>query len=452
MGTGSQTYEHQRSKQVTAASSLTPPEVLDGLYSVPYARTATLECQHLKAICEGKGGTEIITIPDSIANAIFDLKESAYVGRESELNSAEPEALCCDGGATSSLSSSFLNCSEVTERVVPNQTAQGCTVMLTTHVCLKTYYVRDQTGEICSITTQTYIVNGLKHDLLSVKGLNKAGYRVIYDEDPEESGVYAVNDGKICKSKSFPFMSEHSNLYYLKTESLTTQQFGKMSGYELWHRRLGHCSNRNIRDTIHHSEGLDELVSKKFETHMKCSSCMIGKSTLEDLPKLKDRAEEPLHQVNMDSFSSSVTSIEGYNHAVVFVDCNSGYRWLYGMKLKSNMSRIVKKWYSDIADLRQMHTLLVVMRDNAGENKSQEIIEFFESVGVKNYFSTAREQWQNGLTKAAINSIMMISRTVMVESGLGGRFWFKSALAAIDARNATYKERIGTTPWEEDAR
>jgi len=48
---------------------------------------------------------------------------------------------------------------------------------------------------------------------------------------------------------------------------------------------------------------------------------MIGKSTLEDLPKLKDRAEEPLYQVNMDSFSSSVTSIEGYNHAVVNANC-----------------------------------------------------------------------------------------------------------------------------------
>jgi hypothetical protein len=35
----------------------------------------------------------------------------------------------------------------------------------------------------------------------------------------------------------------------------------------------------------------------------------------------------------------------------------------------------------------------------------------------------------------------------MVEPGLGGRFWFKSALAAIDASDATYKERIGTTPW-----
>jgi metallophosphoesterase superfamily enzyme len=116
---------------------------------------------------------------------------------------------------------------------------------------------------------------------------------------------------------------------------------------------------------------------------------MIGKSTLEDLPKLKDRATKPLWQVNMDSFSSSVTSIEGYNHAVVIADCHTGYRRLYGMNVKSDMLKVVKKWYSDIADLRQKHKLVVVMRDNAGENKSHEIIEYFESIGVKNYFSTA---------------------------------------------------------------
>jgi hypothetical protein len=174
---------------------------------------------------------------------------------------------------------------------------------------------------------------------------------------------------------------------------------------------------------------------------------MIGKSTLEDLPKLKKRALKPLGQVNMDSFSSSVTSIEGYNHAVVFADCHTGYRWVYGMKVKSDIVKVVKKWYSDIADLRQKHTLVVVMRDNAGENKSHELIEFFESVGVKNYFSTSTEQWQDGLAEAAINSIMMLSRAIMAESGLGGRFWFKSAVAGCDARNSTYKERIGTTPW-----
>ena len=192
----------QTSKQVTVASSTTPMERYEGLYSIPDYRRNNLHHLMLDAVCKGKAGNEIITIPEGIADLICDKKECAFVGRESELAKAEPEALCCDGGATSSLSSSFLNCSEVTERVVPIQTAQGGTVMLTTHVCLKTYFVRDRTGELRPITTKTYIVKNLKHDLLSGKGLNKAGYRIILDEDPEESGIFAVQpDGKVCTSK-----------------------------------------------------------------------------------------------------------------------------------------------------------------------------------------------------------------------------------------------------------
>ena len=49
---------------------------------------------------------KIITIPERIADAIFDKKECAFVGAESIIESAEPEALCCDGGSTTSLSSS----------------------------------------------------------------------------------------------------------------------------------------------------------------------------------------------------------------------------------------------------------------------------------------------------------------------------------------------------------
>jgi hypothetical protein len=176
----------------------------------------------LNAICKGVSGDEIIEISDYVTNVIFYEKEYAFVGRESELNSAEPEALCYDGGATSSLSSSFWNCTDIKERVVPIQTAQGGTVMMTSHVCLKTCFVRDRTGELRPFTTKTYIevVKNLKRDLLSGKSLNKAGYRIILDEDPEVAGVtvFAVNDGKICQHRSFPFMSEHSSLYYLKTE------------------------------------------------------------------------------------------------------------------------------------------------------------------------------------------------------------------------------------------
>jgi hypothetical protein len=88
------------------------------------------------------------------------------------------------------------------------------------------------------------------------------------------------------------------------------------------------------------------------------------------------------------------------------------------------------------------------MRGNASENKSQGIVDFFESMGIKNC-ARGHEQWQNGLPEAAIKSIIIISRTIMVESGLGSRFWFKYSMAGCDARNVmvTYTEQIGTTPW-----
>ncbi len=73
----------------------------------------------------------------------------------------------------------------------------------------------------------------------------------------------------------------------------------------------------------------------------------------------------------MDSFSSSVKSIEGYIHAIVFVDAATGNSWIYGIKTKAGIIKVLRTWYSQIADLRTKHELVVSMRDNAFEYKSE---------------------------------------------------------------------------------
>ena len=90
------------------------------------------------------------------------------------------------------------------------------------------------------------------------------------------------------------------------------------------------------------------------------------------------------------------------------------------------------------------------MRDNASEYRSEEMMQFLESKGTRSHFSTPKEQWQNGAAESTIKSIMMSARTIMAESGLGGRgrFWFKAAKAGKDARNVTYKERIGMSSYQ----
>ncbi len=124
------------------------------------------------------------------------------------------------------------------------------------------------------------------------------------------------------------------------------------------------------------------------------------------------------------------------------------YRWLFGTKTKDQIFVILKKYFGDIEVLRNTHKLLLLVRDNAGESKLQELNELFESKGIQNDFSTPYEQWQNGLAKSSINSFMKFARSTMVESGLGGQFWFSAAMAAKDVRIVTYKERMRMTPWE----
>jgi hypothetical protein len=132
----------------------------------------------------------------------MDSSESAFVSTTALADMED--ALICDGGATSTLTKSLEICTLVQQKVVEIQTAHGGTQMSTTHCCLKTYYARDYLGEIRPIVVKAYVVTGLKHDLLSVKGLNQSGYRGIHNEDEEESEVFAVNNKKIDKAKSFP--------------------------------------------------------------------------------------------------------------------------------------------------------------------------------------------------------------------------------------------------------
>jgi transposase InsO family protein len=100
------------------------------------------------------------------------------------------------------------------------------------------------------------------------------------------------------------------------------------------------------------------------------------------------------------------------------------------MKTKGDAIKALRTLYSDHADPQAKHKFLLLVRDNTSEYKSEEMMQFLESKGIRSHFSTPKEQWQNGAAESTLNSIMMIARTVVAESGLGGRFWFKAASAA----------------------
>ncbi len=84
--------------------------------------------------------------------------------------------------------------------------------------------------------------------------------------------------------------------------------------------------------------------------------------------------------------------------------------------------------------------------DNAGENRSQEVEDYIESLQVQSRYSAAYEQWQDGQQETAIRTLTGLVRSIKTESGVNVRFWFHLMVTAANASNVTRKKRLGTTP------
>jgi hypothetical protein len=100
---------------------------------------------------------------------------------------------------------------------------------------------------------------------------------------------------------------------------------------------------------------------------------------------------------------------------------------------KGETMLMVKRLMAKIADVWKDYPVLVVVRNNAGENTSKGLSDYFTECGVKNKFSsTPYEQWQIRLAEASVNSVNMIGKFVMAESGLGRTLWFCATMHGVN--------------------
>ncbi len=78
---------------------------------------------------------------------------------------------------------------------------------------------------------------------------------------------------------------------------------------------------------------------------------------------------------------------------MILTDSFSGFIWMYGLKTKDQTLGALKKGYCDIAPIRANHKLITRMRDNAGENRSQDVEDFIQSIHVQSRYSGAVARW-----------------------------------------------------------
>ena len=78
-----------------------------------------------------------------------------------------------DCRATSTLTCSLINATDIEKKVTIIETADGEERMQSSHKCIKTYFVRNRKGDPVLISVPALFVRGLPQDLIGGKAINK---------------------------------------------------------------------------------------------------------------------------------------------------------------------------------------------------------------------------------------------------------------------------------------
>ena len=176
-----------------------------------------------------------------------------------------------------------------------------------------------------------HLVDGLKHDLLSISQLCDKGCRVIFDK--KNCIIENVSGRKVL------FVGNRDeNVYTLDLNDCPIIDKCLLVLHDnswLWHRRLGHASMHLISNIFKNCL-VRGLPNFKFEKDKVCDACQMGKQTKSSF-KSKNviSTTRSLQLLHMDLFGPSrITSYRGNYYAFVVVDDFSRFTWVLMIKIR----------------------------------------------------------------------------------------------------------------------
>ena len=132
----------------------------------------------------------------------------------------------------------------------------------------------------------------------------------------------------------------------------------------------------------------------------------------------------------------------------VFVCAYSRYTFVYEHSSTADILGLLTRFYADSIVLQERHgPIRCVRRDNASVNVSAEVMAWLDKRQNRSETSNPYEPWQNGHAERIIQALNSTARTVMIDSGLSGRFWFYALLYASHIHNIQYSAVIDSSPF-----
>ena len=233
------------------------------------------------------------------------------------------------------------------------------------------------------------LVDGLKHNLLSVSQLCDKGLQVWFSN--AACVVSSKKDNNVVLNgvrKGNVYIADFNSA---KSESLTCL-FSKASSDEswLWHKKLSHLNFKTINDLIKKDlvRGIPKL---EFNKDGLCGACQLGKQKRSSFKsKSISSISKPLQLLHMDLFGPvNIMSISRKKYCLVIVDDFSKFTWTFFLHSKDEARKII---INHIKALNNNSELKVkkIRSDNGTEFKNSIMQEFCEEKSIIHEFSAPR--------------------------------------------------------------
>ena len=296
------------------------------------------------------------------------------------------------------------------------------------------------------ILDKVLLVDGLKHNLLSVSQLCDKGCRVIFE--PKSCFVSRMSDNKIL------FVGERvENIYLIDLQAMTNQDmkcFVSISDNSwIWHRRLSHAS-MDLLKNLSKDELVDGLPKIKYEKDKVCDACQMGKQVKSSFKAInKVISSRPLQLLHMDLFGPTrVASLGGMHYGFVIVDDYSRYTWVVFLAHKDDCFDAFKSFTKKVQNEKGFQ-ISSIRSDHGREFENEKFETFCNKLGITHNFSSPRTPQQNGVVERKNRTLLDMGRTMLREYNLPTYFWAEAINTACYVSNRVLiRPLLNKTPYE----
>ena len=297
------------------------------------------------------------------------------------------------------------------------------------------------------ITVDAIYAPDMESNLLSAPTLLEKGYEVSMKP---HSGVKILKDGVLVADTI-----KEGKLFRLKTvQHLAARAVNKrkkqtkLEDIGVWHQRLGHLGEQNIRKLQTMADGIRVDPSTALGI---CEDCQSGRQTRNpNHEPAKDKASEQLGRIFSDICGQiTPTTIGGNKYALLFTDEATGMNWIYGLKTKSSKEVLERfKEFKEMVELESGKKIKILRTDGGGEYEKF-MDEYLKKCGIKHETTAPYSPEQNGVSERANRTFVERTKAILHDTELPKTLWMEIASTVIYLKNRSPTSNLkGMTPYE----